>query len=133
MRKNKILDYVVPTMMLVCAFTLIYSRILAKPATNLDEIWNYNTARQIANGLIPYKDISMITTPLLPTIIAIILKLTTDELLVFRIITAIISTAIMSMTYLIFKEILKNRWISTILTSCILFIYYKEFMLDYNL
>ena len=48
--------------------------IIIKPISDLDEIWNYNTARAISEGLVPYKDISMITTPLLPMITAIFLK-----------------------------------------------------------
>ncbi len=132
MKKNKILEYLLYAIILAFVFTLIFSRILAKPVSNLDELWNYNTARQIANGLIPYKDISMITTPMLPTIVAIILKLTTDELIVFRIITALISTAIIFMTYIILKQLLKNKTISFILSGFILYIYYKNFMLDYN-
>lgn len=132
MKKNKVFEYLLYAIILACVFTLIFSRILAKPVSNLDELWNYNTARQIANGLIPYKDISMITTPLLPTVIAIILKLTTDELIVFRIITAVISTSLIFMTYLIFKQILKNKLTCVILTGFILYIYYKNFMLDYN-
>lgn len=132
MKRNKVMEYLVSIIILVSVFTLIFSRILAKPVSNLDELWNYNTARQIANGLVPYKDISMITTPLLPTIVAIILKLTTDELIIFRIITAIISTAITFVTYLLFKQILKNKCTSIILSGIILYIYYKNFMLDYN-
>ena len=44
-------------------FIAVFSMIIIKPISNLDEIWNYNTARAISEGLIPYKDISMITTP----------------------------------------------------------------------
>lgn len=132
MKKVKSLKYLISILILVGVFTLIFSRILAKPVSNLDELWNYNTARQIMNGLTPYKDISMITTPLLPTIIAIILKLTADELIIFRIITAIISTSIIFMTYLILNKLLKNKVTSLILSGIILYIYYKNFMLDYN-
>ena len=48
-------------------FIIIISIIIIKPIGDLDEIWNYNTARAIAEGFVPYRDISMITTPLLPT------------------------------------------------------------------
>ena len=44
-------------------FITIFSIIIIKPISDLDEIWNYNTARAISEGLIPYKDISMITSP----------------------------------------------------------------------
>ena len=56
-------------------FIAIFSIIIIKPINDLDEIWNYNTARAIVEGGVPYKDISMITTPLLPIITALVLKI----------------------------------------------------------
>lgn len=132
MKKSKSLEYLVSIVVLIGIFALIFSRLLAKPVSNLDELWNYNTARQIMNGLIPYKDISMITTPLFSAVTAVVLKLTSDELIIFRIITAVVSTAIIFMTYLIFKQLTKNRGTSFALSGIILYIYYKNFMLDYN-
>lgn len=58
----------------IIAFIIIFFSILAKPINNLDEIWNYNFARNIADGLIPYKDFNMLQMPLLPIISGIILK-----------------------------------------------------------
>ena len=51
-------------LLVLSIFVIIFSIIIIKPITDLDEIWNYNTARAISEGLVPYKDISMITTPL---------------------------------------------------------------------
>lgn len=48
--------------------------ILSRQLNNLDEIWNYNFAKNIADGLIPYKDFNMLQTPLLPFITGLILK-----------------------------------------------------------
>ena len=36
-------------------FLVVFSIIIIKPISDLDEIWNYNTARAISEGLIPYK------------------------------------------------------------------------------
>ena len=55
-------------------FLSVLSIIIIKPISDLDELWNYNTARAVSEGLIPYKDISMITTPLLPIITSVFLK-----------------------------------------------------------
>lgn len=49
--------------------------ILSRQLNNLDEIWNYNFAKNIADGLIPYKDFNMLQTPLLPFINGLILKI----------------------------------------------------------
>lgn len=132
MKKHKYLENILTFIILLGVFIFLFSNILKKPVSNLDELWNYNTARQIMNGLIPYKDISMITTPFLPTVIAIILKFTADELIVFRILTAFSSTIIIFMTYKILELLLKNKLLSILLAGFITYIYYKNFMLDYN-
>ena len=113
-------------------FASIFSFIIIKEGINLDEMWNYNTARCFANGLIPYKDISMITTPLLPAITGIILKLTFNGLITSRIINAILGVAILFVTYKIFNEVLKNRWTSAIITLIIEFYSVNFLLLDYN-
>lgn len=48
---------------------LFLATVLPRNLANLDEIWNFNFARNIANGLIPYKDFNMLQTPLLPFIL----------------------------------------------------------------
>ena len=50
------------------AILLFLATVLPRNLANLDEIWNFNFARNIANGLIPYKDFNMLQTPLLPFI-----------------------------------------------------------------
>ena len=51
------------------AIILFLATVLPRNLANLDEIWNFNFARNIANGLIPYKDFNMLQTPLLPFIL----------------------------------------------------------------
>ena len=51
------------------AILLFLATVLTRNLANLDEIWNFNFARNIANGLIPYKDFNMLQTPLLPFIL----------------------------------------------------------------
>ena len=60
--------------MAVIFFMVLYVA-LNKHVSNLDEIWNFNIAKEIVKGNIPYKDISLITTPLFYYIAAIPLKL----------------------------------------------------------
>ena len=62
--KNIILNFII----FIIIFFIVASVILTRPLSNLDEIWNYNFARNVADGLIPYKDFNMVTTPLLPFI-----------------------------------------------------------------
>ena len=63
-------------------FLVILTYIVIKPLENLDEMWNFNVARCIANGLIPYKEISMVSTPLLGFLTAIFLKIFGTEMFI---------------------------------------------------
>lgn len=54
---------------------LIAPIILTKEIGDLDELWNYNFARNVFDGLIPYRDFNMVQTPMLPSIASIGLKI----------------------------------------------------------
>ena len=129
---GKVINKVFMWSLFILVFIFMLSVQLNKYPTNLDELWNYNTARCIKNGLIPYKDISMITTPLFPTIVAICLKIFGDNLFVFRIIGAVLFTLILIFTYKIFYELLKKQSIAIIFTGIICFALFQYFMVDYN-
>lgn len=129
---GKVINKVFMWSLFILVFIFMLSVQLNKYPTNLDELWNYNTARCIKNGLIPYKDISMITTPLFPTIVAICMKIFGDNLFVFRIIGAVLFTLILIFTYKIFYELLKKQSIAIIFTGIICFALFQYFMVDYN-
>ena len=129
---GKVINKVFMWSFFILVFIFMLSVQLNKYPTNLDELWNYNIARCIKNGLIPYKDISMITTPLFPTMVAICLKIFGDNLFVFRIIGAVLFTLILIYTYKIFYELLKKQSIAIIFTGIICFALFQYFMVDYN-
>ena len=62
-------------LILILVFITIFSIIIITPLGDLDELWNYNFAKQIAEGNLPYKDFSIIVTPLASFVSAIFLKL----------------------------------------------------------
>lgn len=70
-----------------------------------DEFFNYGFAKNILDGLIPYKDFNMIIPPLFAYITALVLKIFKESLLVYHIFTAII---IFGITYLSSKKIGKK-------------------------
>lgn len=113
-------------------FVFIFSIIILKPLSDLDEIWNFNTARNIANGLIPYKDISMIVTPLMPMVAAIAMKILGCELIVTRILASILGATILYLAYRILEIVSKELNISIIAVLVITIIYRDLFCLDYN-
>ncbi len=106
--------------------------ILSNYLNNLDEIWNYNFARNIADGLIPYKNFNMIQTPLLPFIAGLFLKLFGNELIVMRILAIILISCIFFMIYKILKK-LKVNIFYILVTLLLLFILLKNYIcIDYN-
>ena len=114
-------------------FIAVFSIIIIKPISNLDEIWNYNTARAISEGLTPYKDISMITTPLLPMITSIFLKLIANEVIVSRILAALLWTGILFTIYKIFTLLIKEENTSLIVTALIGILCRDIYCIDYNI
>ncbi len=113
-------------------FIAIFSIIMVKPISDLDEIWNYNTARVISEGLIPYRDISMITTPLLPMVTAIFLKIIANEVIVSRILAALLWTGILFTTYKIFNCLIKEENTSLICTGLMGILCRNIYCIDYN-
>ena len=113
-------------------FIIILFIKLAIPLNDLDEIWNYNIARNIADGLIPYKDISMITSPLLGMITAIFLKLIANELIVTRILSAILATLILYSLHQTMNILKINKNINYLVVIVLLIILNGYFCLDYN-
>ena len=86
---------------LLMCFATIYSYYLTN-LYSLDEIWNYGFAKNILDGLIPYKDFNMIIPPLFPYITSFVLKIFGQKLLVYHIFIALLVTCI---TYLASRKI----------------------------
>jgi len=79
---------------LICIFviTLMFSLVFKKAI--VDDIWNYGFTYNISNGLIPYKDFNMVTTPLFPILGALFLIIFGKNIVCFYIFHAIICTII---------------------------------------
>ena len=105
--------------MCIAIIIIVSGTILSRPIADLDELWNYNTARVISEGKIPYKDVSMITTPLLPAINAIFLKIFSNNLLTMRILAIILISSILLMVYFILNKLKVQKCISILSTMFI--------------
>lgn len=128
MKKEKITNLI----LFILIFCSIFSIIILNPVSDLDEIWNYNFARNIANGLIPYKEFNMIITPLMSFICGLILKITVDELIVMRVLAALLCTGILYATYKIFRTLDIKKEISIIFIFLIGCLFKDIFCIDYN-
>lgn len=111
---------------------IIAGIILPRELNNLDEIWNFNFARNISNGLVPYKDFNMLQTPLLSMICGGILCLFGQELIVMRILAIILCTSIIFLLYKILTTLKINEFICVILLFPIMYMYKDYFTIDYN-
>lgn len=128
MKKEKVYDLLLFTLM----FVAILSTIVLLPLNQMDELWNYNFARNIANGLVPYRDFNIITTPLLPIICGIILKFTFNELIVMRILAALLCSFVLFITCKLFNIVNVKKDISIFFTFILGYLFKDIFCIDYN-
>ena len=121
------------TILLFVVFLLVtIPCMLIRELISLDELWNYNFARNMAAGLLPYKDFNIIQMPLFPFIVSIALNLFGGELIITRFVSAILFSAILLVSYKILSLTTKNKWASIIGTLTLLWIYKYDFLADYN-
>lgn len=128
MEKNKIKNIT----LFILLFIYFASNIMIREVGNLDELWNYTFANNIANGLLPYQDFNMVVTPLLSFISSVFLIVFGKELIVIRILNIILSSLIIYMIYKIMNMLKIKQYISLILLIFITFVYSHFAMFDYN-
>ena len=111
---------------------ILTSIIMIKPLNDLDEIWNYNFARNIVDGNMPYKDFNMIQMPLVPALCAMFLNLLGNELMIMRIIAILLCTIILFITYKILELLKVNKWLNYAFLIFLIYILKDHFRIDYN-
>lgn len=110
----------------------ILSVVIIKPLGDLDELWNYNFARNVTGGLIPYKDFNIVVTPFLAIITGIVLKLTVNQLFMMRILTVLLCSSIFYLIYKTFNLLKIKNEVSVIFTFFIIFLFKDFLCIDYN-
>lgn len=110
----------------------IASIVLNNSLGDLDEIWNYNFANCVSKGMVPYKDFSMVQTPLLPFITGSILKIFPNTLLTMRILAVILCSSIFFLVYKICQKLKVNKNIVLLAIFGLLILYAKYYCIDYN-
>lgn len=114
-------------LIIICSF---FSE-LAEPINNLDEIWQYSFARNIANGKTPYSDFNIIVTPFFSFLGSLFIRIFSDEMVVMRIYTSIVLSLIVVLAYYIFKKLNIDNLACAIYTF-LLFILFSNLVIDYN-
>ena len=133
MKKEKIKAISKDFILFIFIAVMVFSIIAINPISNLDEIWNYNTARAITQNLIPYKDISMMTTPLLPMITALFLKLIANEVIVSRVLASVLWGGVLFSIFKILKLLIKEENTCLIITALLGLLFRDCYCIDYNI
>ncbi len=133
MKKEKIKAISKDFILFIFIAVMVFSIIAINPISNLDEIWNYNTARAITQNLIPYKDISMITTPLLPMITALFLKLIANEVIVSRVLASVLWGGVLFSIFKILKLLIKEKNTCLIIAALLGLLFRDCYCIDYNI
>lgn len=118
-------------LIILILFIAIAGIILPKELNDLDEIWNYNFAKNICDGLVPYRDFNMVQMPLLSIICAIFLKVFGNQLIVMRILAVILMTLVFFMAYKVLNLITNDK-IAKFVLPVILVLFKDILCIDYN-
>lgn len=106
--------------------------VIPKAIGNLDELWNFNFANNVENGLVPYRDFNMVQTPLLPMINAIFLAIFGNELIVMRILACLLCAGVLFTFYKILNLLKANKGISLFVVMALFYMLKDYFCMDYN-
>ena len=97
MQKTKqIIPYII-----ICALSLI---VFFVPFGNADELWNYNFARNISMGLLPYKDFSIVQTPLSAYFASVFIIIFGPGLISVRVLGYFLFAAISCLSFRLFRD-----------------------------
>ena len=128
MSKEKIINLLIFLIIL----TVMLSVIICRPIGDLDELWNYNFARNFSDGLVPYRDFNILQMPLFSIICGTILKLTVNQLFIMRFLATILGALILFLVYKIFNELKVKRTILIIFIAFFIYILRDILFIDYN-
>ena len=95
-------------------FAAFCAIILTKPFGNGDELWNYSFAKNIVNGLVPYRDFNIVQTPLSAYIPALFMTILGDGLFIHRIVGFLLLFGITALVYRLCKKVTKSAFIGLI-------------------
>lgn len=96
----------------IITYILVINWILFSSLTSLDFFWSYSFSFNIANGLVPYKDFNMVSTPFSNMLLALPLYLFGKSIHIYAIFYAVIFTLL---TYLLDKIYKEKGWLVLIL------------------
>ena len=106
--------------------------ILLKPYGSGDELWNYVFAKNIAQGMIPYRDFSIVQTPLSAYIPALLMMIFGQGLFIYRIAGWLLLTGTLSLIFHMCERNTKSLFFSVISVCFCAGLIYPYFIYNYN-
>lgn len=113
-------------------FLLVGGFLLIRPIMDGDEIWNYNFARNICEGRLPYVDFNMVPTPLSAYLAAGFLKVFGNTLFHFRIVAILLMAAVFGSLYYLCSQILQDKVVAFVSTVFVFGLNYLFWNYNYN-
>lgn len=111
---------------------LIGFLVFLKPFGSGDELWNYNFARNIVGGNIPYKDFSIVQTPLSCYVSAAFMLLLGDGLFTFRVVTYILFISMAILIFHLCGQLTRNKTVAFFATLFVMSAHFLTFIYNYN-
>lgn len=108
--------------------TVIFSR----PLNDLDELWNYNFARNIYEGAVPYKEFNMVPTPLSAYTAAFFLRIFGNRLFAFRMLGVFLAFLLFVLFWKISEGMIGARTISFCAAVYMMLFHLSYVTYDYN-
>lgn len=129
--ENRKIEFIKNCILIAIIAIVAFSTIFTNPISNLDEIWNFNFSRNIADGLIPYKDFNIVQMPLLAIICGLFLKIFGSEIIVMRCMAVILMCAIFFIGYKVLRKLVPEN-VAMFVTAIFLFLFKDVMCIDYN-
>ena len=129
--ENKKVEFIKNCILIVIIAIIAFSAIFTNSISNLDEIWNFNFARNIADGLVPYKDFNIVQMPLVSMICGLFLKIFGTEIIVMRSLAVILMCAIFFIGDKVLKKLVPEN-AAFLVTAIFLFLFKDVMCIDYN-
>ena len=107
--RKKILDNKKTILLFVIISIFIFIQIWTFALRDINSLWNYNFARKISQGYVPYRDFNMLQTPFYFYVMSLFLKIFGNQMLIYVIGETLISVSIIIVLYKVFLNIHKNK------------------------
>lgn len=118
--ENRNIAWVVFMLLFALLIIVMNPHYLNHGIPDMDEIWNYQYARRILYGQIPYRDFGVLQTPFAMQVNALFLSIFGDRLIVMRWVASVVAALNGLIAYKVLKLIGKNELMSLAYTACFL-------------